>query len=108
MSNVVLDAPRVNGQPKAMPSVENAPSEQGFDIVQILWRWKWLPIMGSLVGAGLGLLYFSRQPATFEAQALVQLVNSAPTPSGFSFVDPMHEINKSFERPIDVIQVFVY
>ena len=51
---------------------------QGFDILKVLWRWKWLPILGAMIGIGVGYLYFSKQPAEFQAVALVQVVSSLP------------------------------
>ena len=90
MSDAVMDQPRTNGQLAESAPVEvSAPQASQFDIVQILWRWKWLPILGSLIGAGLGFLYFSQQPATYEAQALVQVVNTMPIPTRNQFYDPM-------------------
>ncbi|QDV26123.1 polysaccharide biosynthesis tyrosine autokinase [Aureliella helgolandensis] len=89
MSDVAMDQPRTNGQ-LAIPGAPEAAPQEGssFDIVQILWRWKWLPILGSIVGACLGFLYFSRQPATYEAAALVQVVSSTPTQTRMDFYDP--------------------
>lgn len=89
MSDAVMDQPRTNGQVATTNSMDAAaPQASGFDIVQVLWRWKWLPILGSLIGAGLGFLYFSQQPATYEAVALVQVVNSMPIPTRNQFFDP--------------------
>ena len=58
----------------------NASSSNGFDIIQVLWRWKWLPVLGSIIGAGLGYLYFTKQSKTYRAEALVQVANSLPSP----------------------------
>ncbi len=89
MSDAVMDQPRANGQVAINPQVDApAPQTSQFDIVQILWRWKWLPIFGSIIGAGLGFLYFSQQPATYQAQALVQVVNTMPMPTRNSFFEP--------------------
>ncbi len=92
MSDLLLDQNRTNGHAAANGSME-APQTPagGFDIIQVLWRWKWLPILGSLVGAGLGFLYFSQQPATYEAAALVQVVNSMPIQTRNQFFDPMEK-----------------
>lgn len=90
MSDVVLDQRNVNGQPSPVPGGAPEAQSEGsnFDIVQILWRWKWLPILGSIVGACIGFLYFSRQPEEFEAVALVQIVNSIPAPTDNRYFDP--------------------
>ncbi|MEZ6153591.1 MAG: polysaccharide biosynthesis tyrosine autokinase [Pirellulaceae bacterium] len=89
MSDAVIEQPRTNGQVASNPQVEApAPQSSQFDIVQILWRWKWLPILGSIIGAGLGFLYFSQQPATYQAYAMVQVVNSMPMPTRNSFFEP--------------------
>lgn len=99
MSDVVLDQPNVNGQ-SAGPGIESASEGSNFDIVQILWRWKWLPILGSIVGACLGFLYFSRLPETFEAAAMVQVVNSIPAPMQNPFFDPRNGINRVDESMV--------
>ncbi len=44
------------------------------DILAVLWRWKWLPIIGSILGMVVGVLNFSRQKPTFESSALIQVV----------------------------------
>ena len=92
MSDAVMDQPRTNGQVAGNPPVDApAPQASQFDIVQILWRWKWLPILGSLIGAGLGFLYFSQQPATYQANAMVQVVNNMPIPTRNSFFEPVEK-----------------
>ncbi len=89
MSDAVMDQPRINGQVAATsPSEVAAPQASQFDIVQILWRWKWLPIIGSFIGAALGFLYFSQKPATYQAYALVQVVNNMPMPTRTQFFEP--------------------
>lgn len=99
MSDVVLDQPNVNGQASG-PATETGLEGSSFDIVQILWRWKWLPILGSIVGACLGFLYFSRLPETFEAAALVQVVNSIPAPVQNPFFDPRNEVTRVDESMV--------
>ena len=47
------------------------------DLIKILIRWKWLPILGSLVGATAGFLYFGQLPQQYKALALVQVVSPA-------------------------------
>lgn len=68
-------------------STDGASANSSFDIVQVLWRWKWLPILGAIIGAGLGYLYFSKQPVEYQASALVQVATSLPmsNPRGSSY-----------------------
>lgn len=86
----VAEQPVFNGIPSNGHVVEPsaAGQQQSFDIVQILWRWKWLPILGSLIGAGLGYLYFSKQPAQYLAQALVQVATSLPSAARMEMYSP--------------------
>ena len=67
--------------------------QQGFDIIKVLWRWKWLPILGAMIGTGVGYLYFSKQPAQYQASALVQVVESLPPSTRIQAYDP-NEIAK--------------
>ncbi len=45
------------------------------DLVKILIRWKWLPILGSLIGATLGFLYWGQLPEKYKAVAQIQVVS---------------------------------
>ncbi len=58
-----------------------AAEPQGFDIVRVLWRWKFLPILGALIGMGLGYLNYTQQPPQYASSALVQVITPMPTPS---------------------------
>ncbi|HBE71761.1 MAG TPA: hypothetical protein DDW52_26760 [Planctomycetaceae bacterium] len=102
MSDVVLDQRNVNGQPSPVPGGAPEAQSEGsnFDFVQILWRWKWLPILGSIVGACLGFLYFSRLPETFEAAARVQVISSIPAPVKNPYFSGGQEVNRIDESMI--------
>lgn len=100
MSNVILDPPQTNGQPAGAAPLEAPAPENNLDIVQILWRWKWLPILGSIVGACLGFLYFSRQPSTFVAEALVQVNNTMPVTIHNNYFDPTRQITRVDESMV--------
>ena len=63
-----------------------APQQTNLDFVKILWRWKWLPILGSLIGAGVGYMIYTKTPEQFQSFALVQVVSSMPT--GMELYDP--------------------
>lgn len=57
------------------PSDSNQSNETArHDILEVLWRWKWLPIVGSMLGMAIGVLNFMRQKPTFESTALIQVV----------------------------------
>ncbi|MEM7474601.1 MAG: polysaccharide biosynthesis tyrosine autokinase [Planctomycetota bacterium] len=77
-----------------LPHLANAsaeagpPRNDGLDIIQVLWRWKWLPILGAIIGSGLGYLYFTKQPELFRAEALVQVAKSLPSTSRVEIYDP--------------------
>lgn len=46
---------------------------QRSDLIQILWRWKWLPVLGALLGVGCGFLKFRTEPPTYSSTALLQV-----------------------------------
>ncbi len=82
MSQVMENLP-VNGSLVSNPqnrefALAAGEQQQGFDILKVLWRWKWLPILGAMIGTGVGYLYFSKQPAEYQAAALVQVISSLP------------------------------
>ncbi len=66
-----------------------ADQQQGFDILKVLWRWKWLPIIGAMIGTGIGYLYFSKQPMQYQAQALIQVIDHSLPSSRFDRYDPI-------------------
>jgi polysaccharide biosynthesis transport protein len=57
------------GTPTLTPGTQASP-----DLLKILLRWKWLPILGSAIGATLGYLYFIQQVPQYKASAQVQVV----------------------------------
>ncbi len=48
------------------------------DLIAMLWRWKWLPVLGSLLGVITGLLVWIQMAPQFMAVARIQVL----TPSG--------------------------
>ena len=58
------------GPPPALTQAASASP----DLVKILLRWKWLPILGSAIGAILGYLYFGQLAPQYNATAQVQVV----------------------------------
>ncbi len=67
---------------------QSASSPNNFDFVKILWRWKWLPVLGAIFGAGTGYMFFSKQPTRYLSQALVQVVYAMPSTIGADLYDP--------------------
>lgn len=53
-------------------------SQQSFDLVKVLWRWKWLPILGAIIGSGVGYMYFTKLPQQYQSAALIQVVSPVP------------------------------
>ncbi len=56
----------------------NVNSQSSFDLVRVLWRWKWLPILGAIIGAGVGYMYFTKLPQQYRSEALIQVVSPIP------------------------------
>lgn len=52
--------------------------QQGIDFVKVLWRWKWLPILGAMIGAGVGFMFYTKMPERFRSEALVQVGYALP------------------------------
>lgn len=77
--------------PEATPPQGPSPNGQQPDILKILWRWKWLPILGGLIGLIVGYLVYGQQPPQYKAVALVRV----ESPNNNFPIDPM---NSGMER----------
>ncbi|MBX3423858.1 MAG: polysaccharide biosynthesis tyrosine autokinase [Pirellulaceae bacterium] len=71
-----------------LPEMASPRQQQGIDLVRILWRWKWLPMLGALIGAGAGFMYFTKLPSRYLSFALVQVVSAMPTSVNSVVYDP--------------------
>lgn len=69
------------------PEVQQPVPQQGLDLVKILWRWKWLPVLGLLIGAGTGYMFYTKLPQQYESVALVQVVSNVPMPVKMDLYD---------------------
>lgn len=77
------------GLPQAhAPEIVSTSQQQSLDIIKVLWRWKWLPILGALIGAGVGYMFYTKMPAQFQSMALVQVTSSVPASSSLELYDP--------------------
>lgn len=45
------------------------------DLIQMLWRWKWLTLLGALLGIGVGYLFFLQIAPTYKAMATLQIIS---------------------------------
>ncbi len=70
-----MDIQNNNVQPSRIVGQVAAAEAQGLDIVRVLWRWKFLPLLGALIGMGFGYLYHSTLPPLFISTALIQVVS---------------------------------
>ena len=52
-----------------------AMSAPSVDIMQVLWRWKFMILLGAVVGAGIGYLNFKQTPLVYKATASIQVVS---------------------------------
>lgn len=67
--------------------LQSASSTNNFDFGKILWRWKWLPVLGAIIGGGTGYMFFSKQPTQYLSEALVQVVFAMPSTVGSEIYD---------------------
>ena len=68
-----MDAIRNTSESAGIPTLAQG-STASPDLVKILLRWKWLPILGSVIGATLGYLYFVQLSPQYKATAQVQVI----------------------------------
>lgn len=69
-----MDIQTNNAPPSRIMGQANAES-QGLDIVRVLWRWKFLPLLGAFIGMAFGYLYHTTLPPLFISTALIQVVS---------------------------------
>jgi polysaccharide biosynthesis transport protein len=74
---------------------------QGIDWIAMLWRWKWLPILGAIIGISIGGLIWVQLPTQYLARALIQVVN--PQSNGIPMVSLDMGDSKVSNRSDDVV-----
>ncbi len=72
MSNLPPNGPlpQVEG-----PVLAPAASQPNIDLIQVIWRWKWLTVLGACLGACVGYLVYLRTPPEYQAGATIQVVS---------------------------------
>lgn len=60
-----------------IPLVSDNGSARVPDIFDVMIRWKWLPILGLMIGLSVGYLIYCQQPPQYKATALVQVETPA-------------------------------
>ncbi len=73
-----MNYPQQSYQATDMMPQNNNMGNNSPDLVAMLWRWKWLPILGAFLGAIVGLFVWVQSPPQFLALARIQVV----TPGG--------------------------
>lgn len=71
------------------------------DLIAMLWRWKWLPILGTLIGAAVGFLVWIQLPPQFMALARIQVVT--PGSQGIPMAQLDYVENRQGNRGDDVM-----
>ncbi len=87
------------GTPTHMQATPASP-----DLVKILLRWKWLPILGSAIGATLGYLYFVQQAPQYKASAQIQVVTPGKEINITAFNNGVAEATGSKSDELVVLQ----
>jgi succinoglycan biosynthesis transport protein ExoP len=67
-----MDAIRTQPEGSA-PSGQPQRQQGSPDLLKILWRWKWLPLLGTLIGLTIGYLLYEQQPPQYKAVALLHV-----------------------------------
>ncbi|XZE35128.1 polysaccharide biosynthesis tyrosine autokinase [Pirellulaceae bacterium SH501] len=67
-----MDAIRNPSEP-SQPMPPGQRQQTNPDLLKVLWRWKWLPILGAFLGLTIGYLVYGQMPPQYKAMALVQV-----------------------------------
>jgi capsular exopolysaccharide synthesis family protein len=62
-----------NGLATPSPMGQSPGGSSQIDLLQMVWRWKWLPILGLMVGALVGFLVYLQMPPIYTASATIQV-----------------------------------
>lgn len=68
-----MDIQTNNAQPSRIAGPLVNVESQGLDIVRVLWRWKFLPLLGAIIGMAFGYIYHNTLPPLFISTALIQV-----------------------------------
>ena len=90
--------PYQDGTPIPVPHHQPTASP---DLVKILLRWKWLPILGTILGATIGFLVFCQIAPKYKAIAQVQVV----TPGKEVPINSMDRGSETFNSKADELVV---
>jgi succinoglycan biosynthesis transport protein ExoP len=71
--------------PDLPPGMPVAAGQQPPDLLSMLWRWKWLPVLGGLLGLIIGVLVWVQMPPQFMALAKIQV--TTPGSQGIPMVN---------------------
>ena len=85
------------------PSAPDEPSESKFDFWGLLNRRKWLIFLGTLIGAGIGLLIHYKTETTYESYAEVLIEPKNPYRAAMGSTDPVLPGADAFTRRHDKI-----
>jgi capsular polysaccharide biosynthesis protein len=77
--------------------------EEGPDLLQSVWRYKWLIAVAALLGALLGYGWASRQPTIYEAAAEVVLRGTASPPAGEGQPQPIGDPERYIQNQATLI-----
>jgi polysaccharide biosynthesis transport protein len=76
---------------------------QAPDLLQVLWRWKWMVLLGAIFGAALALLVWVQLPSKYEAIATIQVTSPRDEQIPLFSVDGMSGPQASRQDEIRVI-----
>ncbi len=82
-----MSYPQQSYQAMEMQAPGQQPGNQSPDLLAMIWRWKWLPVLGGLLGLAVGLLVWVQMPPQFLAFARIQVVTPRGTDLPFSNLD---------------------
>ncbi len=96
-----MDAIRPSQDSPGIPTFTPQSGPASPDLIKTLLRWKWLPILGSLVGATAGFLYWGQLPEKYKAVAQIQVVSpNAMVPISQTYSQQMESKSRSDELAV--------
>lgn len=99
-----MSYPQQSYQAVEMQASSQQPGNQTPDLIGMIWRWKWLPVLGVLLGLAVGLLVWVQMPPQYMAIARIQVVTPRGNDLPFTSLDDGNSLIQGRADDVEIIK----